>query len=209
MKQVLWKLYSMENSSRMRRCMKRNYKRSVHLAATTNFDDHLLQLTIEESTPSHTNDPQGSFKDGSFKDGLFSNVFGVMAEAITLEDKNHDDEQEENDNFDKRMHPKEQSGENKQGFPATDKQFVQRSLDRRDSKVYNDRKLVRSASAVAPGYVPSESDEEIIFELSSLLVRPLRVVQGAFQVSIILNIVSMPFLHFSFVNGSFSHPMLI
>ncbi|XXG77782.1 hypothetical protein AAC387_Pa08g1869 [Persea americana] len=149
---VLWKLYSMENTSRMRRCMKRNYKRSDHLAATTNFDDHLLQLTIEEK-------------------------------AITLEDKNHDDEQEENDNFDDRMHTKEQCRENKQGFPATDKRLVQRSLDRRDSKIDNDRKLVRSASAVAPGYVPSESDEEIIFELSSLLIRPLRVVQGAFQIT--------------------------
>jgi hypothetical protein len=33
--------------------------------------------------------------------------------------------------------------------------------------------------------VPSEADERIIVELPSLMVRPLKVVRGTFQVSII------------------------
>lgn len=184
----MWKLYSMENSLRMRRCMRRNYKRSDRLTTTTNFDDHLLQLTIEENASSHANDPQGSIKAG-----LFSNASVVMLEAISLEEKNYGDEQEENENSEDMMHTREKSSENKKGFPA-----------RRDAKVANDRKLVRSTSAVAPGYVPSECDEEIIFELSSLLVHPLRVVQGTFQVSIMFNIVSKPIIHLSFAKGNFS-----
>lgn len=165
--------------------MRRNYKGSDHLASTINHEYHQLQLkTNEENARCHANDLRGAFT-GS----LLSNPSIVMAEAISMEEKNQDDEESEIDIFEDRMYAKEKSSENGQGFPATGKQLVQRSLDKRDAKVSKDRNLVQIPSVVAPGYVPSEFDERIILELPSLLVRALRVVQGTFQVSFIFNIV--------------------
>lgn len=164
--------------------MRRNYKGSDHLASTINHEYHQLQLkTNEENARCHANDLQGAFT-GS----LLSNPSIVMAEAISMEEKNQDEESEI-DIFEDRMYVKEKNGENGQGFPVIGKQLVQRSLDKRDAKVSKDRNLVQIPFVVAPGYVPSEFDERIILELPSLLVRALRVVQGTFQVSFIFNIV--------------------
>ena len=66
---------------------------------------------------------------------------------------------------------------------AADQQSVKGSVGSRSSDICADRNLVRS-TILAPSYVPSEADERIIVELSSLMVRPLKVVRGTFQVSI-------------------------
>ncbi|CAA6655614.1 unnamed protein product [Spirodela intermedia] len=53
-----------------------------------------------------------------------------------------------------------------------------------ESEIADDnRKFTHMEPVVAPGYVPSESDERIVFELSSLMVRPLKVVRGTFQIT--------------------------
>lgn len=180
--QVFWKLDFAEGSLRMRRCLRRNYKGSDHLGAAANYEDHNLQLQPdEENTTSQTNDPEASFRSGLPSAPL------VMAEAISLEERNEDDEQieTETDNFVDRGHDMEQSGENEQRLSATVEKPVRASLDNKESEVVNGQRLDQNASAVAPGYVPSESDERIILELSSLMVRPLRVIRGTFQVSTI------------------------
>ncbi|TYG44396.1 hypothetical protein ES288_D11G094900v1 [Gossypium darwinii] len=48
-------------------------------------------------------------------------------------------------------------------------------------KLIIEQDLVQSSTIVAPGYVPSELDERILFELPSSMVRPLRVIRGTFQ----------------------------
>lgn len=179
--QVYWKLDFVEGSLRMRRCLRRNYKGSDHLGAAANYEDHNLQLQPdEENTTSQTNELEASFRSG-----LPS--ASIVAEAMSLEERNEDDEQieTETDNFMDRGHDMEQSGENQQRLSTTVEQPVRASLDNKESEVVNGQRLDQNASAVAPGYVPSESDERIILELSSLMVRPLRVIRGTFQVSTI------------------------
>ncbi|XXG76013.1 hypothetical protein AAC387_Pa08g0457 [Persea americana] len=179
-KHVFWKLDFVEGSLRMRRCLRRNYKGSDHLGAAANYEDHKLQLQPDkENTTSQTNDLEASFRSGLPSASI------VMAEAISLEERNEDDEQieTENDNFVDRGHDMEQSGENQQRLSATVEQPVRASLDNKESEVVNGQRLDQNASAVAPGYVPSESDERIILELSSLMVRPLRVIRGTFQIT--------------------------
>lgn len=160
---VFWKLDFMESSLRMRRCMRRKFKGSHHSGAGAKYQDHLLLLQ-----------PNGLLSDASI----------VMAkEVISLVEKNRGVEQEKNDNFENRLCDMDQNKENKNGLQATSDESVQRSHDKRDSGVANDRNLVQRESAVAPGYVPNEFDERIIFELTSLLVHPLRVVRGTFQIT--------------------------
>lgn len=180
--QVFWKLDFVEGSLRMRRCLRRNYKGSDHLGAAANYEDNNLQLQADEENATS----QTSGLEASFRSGLPSASI-VMAEAISLDERNEDDEQieTETDNFVDTGHDMEQSGEIQQRLSAAAEQPVRASLDKREAEVVNDQKLDQNVLAVAPGYVPSESDERIILELSSLMVHPLRVIRGTFQVSTI------------------------
>ncbi|XP_077235133.1 WD-40 repeat family protein / beige-like protein [Tasmannia lanceolata] len=160
--QVFWKLDFMESSMRMRRCLRKNYKGSDHLGAAANYGDHLLQ---------HKPDQQN----------ITASI--VMAEAISTGEGNEEDEQTETDNYECETHDTEQSVDNHQRLSTSVEQPLQGPLDFAGSEAPNDGNFVQNASAVAPGYVPSEFDERIILELSSLMVRPLRVIRGTFQIT--------------------------
>ncbi|XP_058085876.1 BEACH domain-containing protein C2-like [Magnolia sinica] len=176
---VFWKLDFMESSLRMRRCLRRNYKGSDHLGAAANYEDHLQQLKLnEENATCHSNDPEASFAAG-----LPSTASILMAEAISTEERNEDDEQTDTDNYEDRRYDMDQCGENQQRLSATAEQPVQGSMDYGDAEVSSGRNFVQNAMTVAPGYMPSEFDEQIILELSSLMVRPLRVIRGTFQIT--------------------------
>lgn len=176
---VFWKLDFMEGSLRMRRCLRRNYKGCDHSGAAADYGEDLLQLKPDAKTASAlTNETEVSLTAG-----LPANASILIAEAISLEEKNEDEEQVEYDNFGDKGLDMELSEENWQRLSAKTEQPVGASADQRDGAVVNDQNLEQNASAVAAGYVPSESDERIILELSSLMVRPLRVVQGTFQIT--------------------------
>lgn len=149
----------MESSSRMRRCLRRNYRGSDHFGAAANFED---QIEMKHD--------QG-------------NVPVLAAEAISMEGLNEDDEHVEIDNLSARANDIEQSGENQPRLSATSDQNLQPTAETSDTQLTTDQDL-ESASALAPGYVPSELDERIVFELPSSMVRPLRVIRGTFQVSL-------------------------
>ncbi|KAF8393927.1 hypothetical protein HHK36_020129 [Tetracentron sinense] len=140
---VFWKLdFMVESSSRMRRCLRKNYKGSDHLGAAADYEDHLQMKHDQENV-------------------TFPSTASILiAEAISMEE----------------------SGDNQQRLPTTAEAPLRVSLEYRDAQVSSDTDLIQNPSAVAPRYVPSELDERSILELSSSMVRPLRVIRGTFQV---------------------------
>lgn len=177
--QIFWKLDFIESSSRMRRFLKRNYRGSAHLGAAADYEERQerqLHLKIDQAADACLTNGD----ETSITAELASSASIVMAEAISLDNVNEDDEQIEADIVDN-------SASNKQILSSASNQSLKEPLESRCSGASTDQHLVPSTSLVAPGYLPNETDERIVFELPSLLVRPLKVVQGTFQVSIILD----------------------
>jgi hypothetical protein len=154
----------MESSSRMRLCLRRNYRGSDHLGAAANYDDHIEMKQDQENVINSSNAPI------------------LAAEAISVELVNEEDEQVEIDDLDVRAHETEGNADNQPRPAGTAEQALQASLES-DNQLAGDQDLVQSSSPVTPGYVPSELDERIVLELPSSMVRPLRVIRGTFQVS--------------------------
>lgn len=153
----------MESSSRMRRCLRRNYRGSDHCGAAANYEDQIdLKKDREDALSS-------------------SNASILAADAIAIEAVNDDDVQMEIDSLDGRADDVEQSVVNSK-LTETSEQNLQASAESSNTQLVNDQELIQGSSPVAPGYVPSELDERIILELPSTMVRPLKVIQGTFQV---------------------------
>ncbi|OAY49278.1 BEACH domain-containing protein C2 isoform X3 [Manihot esculenta] len=155
---VFWKLDFMESSSRMRRCLKRNYRGSDHFGAAANYEKQIERKHDQGNVPV------------------------LAAEAISIEGINEDDEHAETDILDGNAYDTEQSGESQPGPLGTADENLQPSAESNDAQHAGDQDL-ESTSAVAPGYVPSDLDERIVLELPSSMVRPLMVIRGTFQVT--------------------------
>ncbi|KAK3194967.1 hypothetical protein Dsin_026277 [Dipteronia sinensis] len=163
---VFWKQDFMESSSRMRRCLRRNYVGSDHVGAAANYEDQIETKGDQENMINPSNAPI------------------LAAEAISMELVNEDDEQSEIDTSDGgTSYSLERSGENQPRVSETTEQTLQASAESSDNQSASEQDLASNSSAVAPGYVPSEIDERILFELPSSMVRPLRVIRGTFQVT--------------------------
>lgn len=164
---MFWKLDSTEGSSRMRRFLKRNYKGSDHLGAAADYEDRFQLKQNEESDV-----PNESVQDSSLNENFPPGASMIMAEALSLEERTEDDELMET-----AISERNNNDQQKQPL-ATEKG----SIDPRKSASSSDHNLVQSTFVDSPGYIPSESDERILAELPSLMVRPLKVVRGIFQV---------------------------
>lgn len=163
---VFWKLDFMESSARMRQCLRRNYKGSDHFGAAANFEDHMDMKHDRENVIDPSNAPI------------------LAAEAISMGGINEEDEQADIDNLvESEAIDMEQNGKNQQKSSGMAEQPPQASTEYIDTPIANNQDVVQGPSAVAPGYVPSELDERIVLELSSSMVRPLRVVRGTFQIT--------------------------
>lgn len=155
----------------MRRCLRRNYRGSDHFGAAANYEDDIKMKEDQESVINSSKAPI------------------LAAEAISMEAVNEYDEHGEIDNLDgqdTRVHGLDQSGESQSRLSEAAEQTLQSPLESGDTPLANDHDLVESSTAIAPGYVPSEIDERIVFELPSSMVRPLRVLRGTFQASLII-----------------------
>ncbi|KAK1289926.1 hypothetical protein QJS10_CPB18g01551 [Acorus calamus] len=167
--EVFWKLDTMECSSRMRRYMKRNYRGSDHFGAAADYESQ--HKPDRSAVAVDAND-----QEDSLASSLPSTASILVAEPMLVEEVTEDDEQAGTD-------ISNSIGDNQQQLPVQAEQPVQGTLDSGDTEILVDRNLVQTASAAAPGFVPSESDERIILELSSLMVRPLKVIRGTFQIT--------------------------
>lgn len=151
----------MESSTRMRRCLRRNFEGSDHFGAAANYEDPV--------EPKHG---KGSVASPSKASSL-------PTEAISMELVNEDDEQDDvnveskTDDASQIDNPQiRQSGTAEQPLQVPESTKPQ---------LGNDEDFV-SSSAAGPSYIPSEDDERVILELSGSMVRPLKVWQGTFQV---------------------------
>ncbi|KAK3036326.1 hypothetical protein RJ639_031733 [Escallonia herrerae] len=162
---VFWKLDCMESSSRMRRCLRRNYRGSDHLAAAANHEDQVERKHDQDNVISP------------------SKASILAAEAISMETVNEDDEQEDIANLEGRLDRGEQNEETQTRLSETGEQPLQAKFETRDPQLTSDQDFVQNPLVVAPGYVPSEHDERILLELPASMVRPLRVLRGMFQIT--------------------------
>ncbi|KAL6652262.1 hypothetical protein ACP70R_011187 [Stipagrostis hirtigluma subsp. patula] len=169
---VFWKLDFTESSSRMRRFMKRNYKGSDHLGAAADYEDRKLLGAAVQSTESNSESAESSLTNT-----LPSSASVIMADAMSMDERN-----EENEQLEAYTTQISVDDEQLQRSSAADRQSIKGSVVSTSSSICADRNLVRS-TVMAPSYVPSEADERIIVELPSLMVRPLKVVRGTFQVT--------------------------
>ncbi|TVU28919.1 hypothetical protein EJB05_20457 [Eragrostis curvula] len=167
--EIFWKLDSTESSLRMRRYMKRNYNWLNHLAAIANYEQRFLCVGAE-SNAYHPEDG-----DSSLANILSTSSLITVADAVSMHEGHGVTVQTETENI--------CSGVDDQltNSSPPDPSFTG-SVDSRSSDFSGVRNLIRSA-VVAPGYKPSEDDERITVELPSLMVRPLKVVRGTFQVT--------------------------
>lgn len=153
----------METSSRMRQCLRRNYKGCDHYGAAADHDEVVKKLDQK-----NVMDPSGAP--------------ALTADAISMELENEDDEQAEIDNIEGRTSNVDPSEENQSSLSGKARQNLQVVAESSDIQFGSEQDLVQSSSAVAPGYVPSQVDERIVLELPSSMVQLLRVVRGTFQV---------------------------
>ncbi|KAI8545261.1 hypothetical protein RHMOL_Rhmol07G0027700 [Rhododendron molle] len=162
---IFWKLDLMESSSRMRRCLRRNYRGSNHLGAAANYED-LVEL---EKDKENVISP--------------SKASILAAEAISMEVENEDEEQEGRDSLEGREGEDEQRGRIQTRLSDFAEQPLQASVESTHPLASSSQDLEENPLVVAPGYVPSELDERIVLELPASMVRPLRVLRGTFQIT--------------------------
>ncbi|XP_028776828.1 BEACH domain-containing protein C2 [Neltuma alba] len=155
---VFWKLAFMESSSRMRRCLRRNYEGTDHLGAAANYDDYSVERK-DQSAPV------------------------LSAEAISIEELEEDDEHAEITDGNGVVVDIELKGENEPRTSESAEQALHASIESTGAQLASDENFVQNSSVIAPGFVFSELDERIVIELPSSMVRPLKVVQGTFQVT--------------------------
>ncbi|KAL9228969.1 hypothetical protein vseg_004493 [Gypsophila vaccaria] len=158
---VFWKLEVMETSSRMRRCLRRNYRGSAHIGAAANYED--------DRAEKHDQQRGLSAPDAS----------ALVAEAISAEAINEDGvNNSASSDF---------GGEpNEEYYPRQSddtESAVQVSSDSANPRSSSGQDITEDPSAVAPGYVPSERDERILIEIPCSMVKPLKVAQGTFQIT--------------------------
>lgn len=139
--------------------MRRNYQGSDHLGSAANYTEYSGENN-DKSTPV------------------------LSAEAITKKGVNEDEEHVETENLDVKI--EDDKVENQPKVSKGVDQITQESLESNAIPLESDAGVVQSSSTFAPGYVPSELDERIVIELPSTMIQPLRVVQGTFQVSLIM-----------------------
>ncbi|KAK4371939.1 hypothetical protein RND71_007323 [Anisodus tanguticus] len=162
---VYWKLDNMETSARMRRCLRRNYGGSDHFGSAADYADHKGLKEGEDQTISP------------------SKASLLAADDISIEPVHEDYEQEDGPNLDGKLDDTEHHGDIQNRMSGTAEQPLQTSSESGDPSVTDHQDMVQSPSAVAPGYVTSEHDERIVLELSSSMVRPLKVSRGTFQIT--------------------------
>jgi hypothetical protein len=146
----------------MRRYLRRNYHGSDHLGAAADYEEHSEPKQDDSVTP--------------------SNASILAAEAISMDEVKEDDEPESVGNSP--INAQEQNSETQSRLSGTGEQPLRASAESNEPQVANhDHDFGRNSTAVAPGYVPSEHDEQILLELPASMVRPLRVLRGMYQVT--------------------------
>ncbi|KAI3495022.1 hypothetical protein L1887_37129 [Cichorium endivia] len=152
---IFWKLDHMESSTRMRRCLRRNFEGTDHFGAAANFDGDKEKVVSPEASI-------------------------LPAEAISIELVNEEDEQEDFGNVERKTDETGKIDETQTRQSGNGEQPLHVPDSTKAQAVDED---FASPSPVGPGYIPSEDDERVILEIPASMVRPLKVWQGTFQIT--------------------------
>jgi len=152
--QVFWKLDSMESSSRMRQCLRRNYSGTGHLETTRNYGDQTYLMNNHDSPV-------------------------LAVEAISKEIMYEDDEHGDADDLEIEGNVGERKGENEERRSGSLEDAITLSTGINDHRPLSEQNMVQNSTEVKD---LSELKERIVLEISSTMVRPLGVVKGTFQV---------------------------
>ncbi|KAL4562785.1 hypothetical protein LXL04_026816 [Taraxacum kok-saghyz] len=150
---IFWKLDHMESSTRMRRCLRRDFEGSDHFGAAANFQDP-KETDVVNVGPSV-----------------------LSSDAIPIELVNENDDQEQEQEQEDFGNVAGKTDDVQSGTTADSRQSQVGNND------VNDDEFGSVSSSVGPGYIPSEDDERVILEISASMVRPLKVWQGTFQIT--------------------------
>lgn len=174
----------------MRRCFKRDYHGSEHLGAAADYEDHVSQPKSDETSIACSKNS----REALFTADLPSTASILVAESISMDESDESEEQIEDGILDTMTQPM---------MLETAKGYSDESNTKTPADSFD---LVQSMSVVVSGHITHDSDEKIILELSSLMVQPLKVVKGTFQVctAILYSEFSHKFFFFSFIDSLFS-----
>ncbi|XP_023637971.1 BEACH domain-containing protein C1 [Capsella rubella] len=157
-KHVFWKLDSMESSSRMRQCLRRNYSGTSHLETTRNYEDKADLKNNQDNLDSLSNAPV------------------LAVEAISTEIMCEDDEHEDADDLEIESNVVEHKGENEERRSGTLEDAITLSTGMNDHRPLSEHDMVQNSTEVV-------LNERIVLEITSSMVRPLGVVKGTFQIT--------------------------
>ncbi|ANM63627.1 beige/BEACH domain protein [Arabidopsis thaliana] len=152
---VFWKLDSMESSSRMRQCLRRNYSGTGHLETTRNYGDQTYLMNNHDSPV-------------------------LAVEAISKEIMYEDDEHGDADDLEIEGNVGERKGENEERRSGSLEDAITLSTGINDHRPLSEQNMVQNSTEVKD---LSELKERIVLEISSTMVRPLGVVKGTFQIT--------------------------
>lgn len=157
----------MESSSRMHRCLRRDFKGS----------DHSTVSAIGHDPTQLERDKQNS---------------SVPLEALSKVLANDDDEQDAVSNMEVNTDEMWLYEDMQTTRPSTTAEHqLQVPMDSTEPQVTNYQDLAQRPSAEGPNYFPSEHYEIIIIEVPASMVRPLKVRHGTFQVQIVFLLFSI------------------
>ena len=173
--QVFWKLDFVENSLRMRRLLKRNYSGTTHKGATANYEDiqPMGRLNIEENKDS------GKEAESSLGNSLPANASLLLPEESLLEE-GHEDEGTRSD-FEITEDRKDDLEHDFVSSEDISEPSGESTLD--SVKSSNIKEIANNAIALAGSTVVG-ADERMLLEIPAMMVQPLRLMKGRFQVSV-------------------------
>ncbi|KAH9311229.1 hypothetical protein KI387_026264, partial [Taxus chinensis] len=176
---VFWKLDFMENSLRMRRRLKRYYKGTSHVGAAANYEDHKIanEHTIDDN--------KGSIMDTeSSLVGTLPASTPMLLPEKSLLDECCDDEGTRS-NFETCEDKKDDM---EHDFLASEN--ISQASEELKSESDNFCAKETAENADAPGLdrtpvgsVVMEVDERMLLEVPAMMIQPLRLMRGRFQVT--------------------------
>lgn len=171
---VYWKLDFVENSLRMRRRLKRNYSGTAHKGAAANYDDFqpMGQHNIKGSRDS------GKEAESSLGNPLPANASLLLPKESLLEEGQEDEGTRSDFEI-----TEDKKDDLEHGFVSSEDISEPSDESTLDSvKSSNIKEIANNAIAVS-GSAVIGADERMILEIPALMVQPLRLVKGRFQVT--------------------------
>ncbi|XP_057852146.2 BEACH domain-containing protein C2 isoform X2 [Cryptomeria japonica] len=174
---VFWKLDFIENSFRMRKRLKRYYKGTSHVGAAANYEHPKLAHDKDENKDSVME------AENSLVATLPASTSILVPEKSVL-DECHDDEGNRSD-----LEPCEDRKDDlEHDFVASENVFqeseeLKPEPDNFCAKEMTDNAESPNFGTILVGSVVMEVDERILLEVPAMMVQPLRLMSGRFQVT--------------------------